>query len=60
MLETPDEIDQLQELLGRSAAGAGPRLHGITAGERRLSARRLCEMLRGRRLLVAATFSAAG
>jgi hypothetical protein len=32
MPETPDEIDQLQELLDRSAAGAGPHLRGIITG----------------------------
>ena len=60
MLETPDEIDRLQELLNRSAAGAGPHLRGIITGERRLSAVRLCQMLPGLRLLVVATVTADG
>jgi len=41
MLETPDDIGRLQELLDRSAAGAGPHLRGIITGERRLPAVRL-------------------
>lgn len=60
MLETPDEIDRLQVLLDRSAAGAGPHLRGIITDERRLSAGRLCEILLGMRLLVAATVTADG
>jgi Pyridoxamine 5'-phosphate oxidase len=58
MLETPDEIDRLQVLLDRSAAGAGPHLRGIITDERRLSAGRLCEILLGMRLLVVATVTA--
>jgi hypothetical protein len=60
MLETPEEIDRLQELLDRSAAGAGPHLRGIITHERRLSAARLCQLLQGMRLLVAATVTADG
>jgi hypothetical protein len=60
MLETPDEIDRLQELLDRSAAGAGPHLRGIITDERRLSALRLCQVLSGMRLLVVATVAADG
>lgn len=60
MLETPDDIDRLQELLDRSAAGAGPRLQGIITDERRLSAERLCQILPGMRLLVVATVTADG
>ena len=40
MLETPEEIDRLQQLLDRSAAGAGPHMRGIITDERRLSAAR--------------------
>jgi hypothetical protein len=29
MLETPEELGRLQDLLDRSAAGAGPHLRGI-------------------------------
>jgi hypothetical protein len=60
MLETPDDIDRLQELLDRSAAGAGPHLRGIITDERRLSALRLCQILVGMRLLVVATVTADG
>jgi len=60
MLETPEEIDRLQELLDRSAAGAGPHLAGIITGERRLSAAQLVERLQGMRLLVVATVTADG
>ena len=60
MLETPEEIDRLQELLDRSAAGAGPHLRGIITDARRLSAGRLCQLLQGMRLLVAATVTADG
>ena len=41
MLETAEEIDRLQQLLDRSAAGAGPHLAGIITDERRLSAAQL-------------------
>jgi hypothetical protein len=60
MLETPDDIGRLQELLDRSAAGAGPHLRGIITDERRLSAVRLCRILSGMRLLVVATVTADG
>src|ERR1700691_738095 len=60
MLETPGEIDRLQQLLDRSAAGAGPHLRGIITDNRRLSAERLCELLQGMRLLVVATVTADG
>jgi Pyridoxamine 5'-phosphate oxidase len=60
MLETPAELDRLQDLLDRSAAGAGPHLAEIITDERRLSARQLCELLPGMRLLVVATVTADG
>ncbi len=58
--ETPEEIDRLQLLLDRSAAGAGGHLRGILSEERRLSAARLCERLQGMRLLTVATVTADG
>jgi len=58
--ETPEDIDRLQQLLDRSAAGAGPHLSSIITGERRLSAGQLCEKLQGMRLLVVATVTADG
>lgn len=60
VLETPAEIDRLQELLDRSAAGAGAHLRSIASDERRLSAARVCEKLQGMRLLVVATVTADG
>jgi general stress protein 26 len=60
MVETPEELDELQQVLDRSAAGAGPHLRDIITDERRLSAVQLCEKLRGMRLLVVATVTADG
>ena len=60
MLETPGEIEQLKQLLDRSAAGAGTHLSGIISDERRLTAARVCERLQGMRLLVVATVTADG
>ena len=60
MLETPEEIARLQELLDRSAAAAGPHLRDIITGDRRLSAAAVCERLQGMRLLVVATVTADG
>ena len=60
MLETPDEIERLQELLDRSAAGAGRHLREIITDERRLSAAGVCGLLQGLRLLVVATVTADG
>jgi len=60
MLETPADLDHLQQLLDRSAAGAGSHLRGIVTEERRLSAAQLCPRLAGMRLLVVATVTADG
>jgi nitroimidazol reductase NimA-like FMN-containing flavoprotein (pyridoxamine 5'-phosphate oxidase superfamily) len=60
VLETPEEIDRLQELLDRSAAGAGAHLRDIISDDRRLSAVQVCERLQGMRLLVVATVTADG
>lgn len=60
MRETPEEIDRLQLLLDRSAAGAGAHLRTIISDERRLTAARLCERLQGMRLLTVATVTADG
>jgi hypothetical protein len=60
MLETPEEIDRLQQLLDRSAAAAGPHLRGIITDERRLSAGQVCQLMQGLRLLVVATVTADG
>jgi hypothetical protein len=42
MLETAEELAQLQELLDGSVREAGPHLRGIISPERRLSAEALC------------------
>ena len=55
MLETPEEMDGLQQLLDRSAAAAGPHLRGIITDDRRLSAVQVCQLMQGLRLLVVAT-----
>ncbi len=60
MLETPDELARLQDLLDASMAAAGPHLRGIISDERRLGARELTERLQGMRLLVLATATADG
>ena len=60
MLETQEEVDRLQRLLDRSAAGAGAHLRGIISDDRRLSAVQVCEKLQGMRLLVVATVTADG
>jgi len=60
MLETPEELGNLQQLLDRSMAGAGEHLRGIITGERRLSAANLAGRLPGMRLLVVATVTADG
>jgi predicted nucleotidyltransferase len=60
VLETPEEIERLQRLLDRSAAGAGPHMRGIITDDRRLSATQLCELLHGMRPLVVATVTADG
>ncbi len=60
MLETPEELDFLQDLLDRSMAGAGPHLLDIIGPERRLDALQLTERLTGMRLLVLATVTADG
>src|SRR6201994_3479847 len=60
MLETAEELDNLQRLLDRSMAGAGGHLRGIITGERRLSAAELAGRLPGMRLLVVATVTADG
>lgn len=60
MLETPDEVRRLQQLLDDSAARAGAHLRGIITAERRLSAVQVCDRLQGMRLLAVATVTADG
>jgi nitroimidazol reductase NimA-like FMN-containing flavoprotein (pyridoxamine 5'-phosphate oxidase superfamily) len=60
MLETPADLDRLQQLLDRSAAGAGPHLRSIVTSERRLTAAQVGQRLQGMLLLVVATVTADG
>jgi nitroimidazol reductase NimA-like FMN-containing flavoprotein (pyridoxamine 5'-phosphate oxidase superfamily) len=60
VLETSDEINRLQQLLDRSAAGAGAHLRDIITDAHRLSAVQVCQRLQGMRLLVVATVTADG
>jgi hypothetical protein len=60
MLETPEEMENLQALLDASMATAGPHLRDIITDERRLSAQDLVQRLQGMRLLVLATVTADG
>ena len=60
MLETPEEVQRLQDLLDASMATAGTHLRGIITDERRLGAHELTERLRGMCLLVLATVTADG
>jgi hypothetical protein len=60
MLETPEDLDRLQQLLDRSMASAGPHLRSIITDERRLTAQQLCDRLQGMRLLALATVTADG
>jgi len=60
MLETLEEMANLQALLDDSMTSAGPHLRDIITDDRRLSALELTERLRGMRLLVLATVTADG
>jgi pyridoxamine 5'-phosphate oxidase len=60
MHERPEDIAELQALLDRSYASAGPHLLSIHTPERRLGAEQLCARLTGMRLLALATVSAGG
>ena len=60
MLETPEEMARLQDLLDSSMDRAGPHLRGIITERRRLLAPELTGRLLGMRLLVLATVTADG
>jgi nitroimidazol reductase NimA-like FMN-containing flavoprotein (pyridoxamine 5'-phosphate oxidase superfamily) len=60
MHETAADLAQLQALLDRSFAAAGPHLLRIITPERRLDAAGVAELLTGMRLLALATVSADG
>jgi hypothetical protein len=58
--ETEDDLRNLQDLLDRSHAGAGPHLREVITSERRLTADELCARLTGMRLLALATVTSDG
>lgn len=60
MLETPDEVAALQDLLDRSHRVASGHLRGIIHGDRVLSAEDLVALLTGMRVLSVATVTAQG
>ena len=60
MHETPEDLAELQALLDRSYARAGPHLLRIHTPERRLSAEALADRLTGMTLLTLATVTADG
>jgi hypothetical protein len=60
MHETSSDLATLQELLDRSAAGAGEHLQRVITAERRLTADEVCARLPGMALLALATVTADG
>jgi general stress protein 26 len=61
MLETPEDLRDLQALLDASLARSGPHLRGIIhTGERTPSAETITRLLTGMKVLVVATVSADG
>jgi len=58
--ETPQQIEELQQLLDRSVSRSGGHLTGIITEERRLSARQLVAALTGMKVVVVATVNATG
>jgi general stress protein 26 len=60
VLESDAELDELDAMLERSFAGAGPHLTGIISPKRRLTARQLAAYLVGVKHFVVATTTAGG
>ena len=60
MLETPNEVATLQELLDTSRGSATAHLRGIITDDRALTARDLVALLTGMRVLSVATVTATG
>lgn len=60
MLESPDEVAALQELMDRSYSGASPHLREIVSGPRRLDAAGVLSMTTGMKVLSLATVTARG
>ena len=55
MLETPEDVQLLQDLLDQSYANAGLHLREVITSDRRLDAAELCTRMKGVRLLTVAT-----
>jgi len=60
MFETDDELRTMQDLLDRSAAGAGAHLSEIITEDHRVTAAELSGLLGGMQLLVVVTVTAGG
>ncbi len=60
MFETAQELDELQALIDRSFAGAGPHLLAIMTPDRRLTARQVARYLDGIKHVSLATVTARG
>ncbi|MFL6113090.1 MAG: pyridoxamine 5'-phosphate oxidase family protein [Catenulispora sp.] len=60
MLETPEELADLQALLDESAAAAGPHMRDVITDERRLDATELVRRLSGMCLITVASVTADG
>ena len=60
MLETPEELAMLQELLDRSHRGGGAHLGSIVTGERRLRATQIATYLHGVKHVAFATTNSRG
>ena len=60
MYETPAEIEELQALIDRSFAGAGPHLLRIMTPERRLTARQVVRYMDGIKHISLGTVTARG
>jgi uncharacterized pyridoxamine 5'-phosphate oxidase family protein len=58
--ETSADLASLQQLLDRSAAGAGTHLRSIITEEHRMTAAEVCSTLAGMKLLALATVTADG
>lgn len=60
MHETPDDLEDLQQLLDSSYDAAGAHLREVITPDRRMTAEQLAEALTGMRLLVLATVTRDG
>jgi Pyridoxamine 5'-phosphate oxidase len=60
LYETPEELDELQALIDRSFAGAGPHLLALMIPERRLTARQVVRYMDGIKHISLGTVTARG